>query len=113
MSEDVTRVVRDEPPDDRGRGTGDGGRSWMVVTVALVALLVGLGAGLLLNSGDEQTRTVHRTVTAAAGSATTGDPVTVTQRNVTTIERTVTAAPETETVTVTVPGETATDDGAG
>jgi hypothetical protein len=101
MSDDVTRVVRQEPPEDRG---GDG-RGWMLATVALVALLVGVGAGLLLHGDDEQTRTVRRTVTAAAGApATTAAPVTVTQQSVTTVQT------PAETVTVTVPSETATDD---
>jgi hypothetical protein len=113
MSEDVTRVIHQEPPDDRGRGggRGDDGRGWMVATVALIALLVGLGAGLLVNSGDDEpTRTIRRTVTAAAGTpptATKPEPTTVTERSVTTIVRTVPAPAE--TVTVTVPTETATD----
>jgi hypothetical protein len=111
MSEDVTRVVHQEPPDDRGRrdrGGGDG-RGWMLATVGLVALLLGVGAGLLLHGDDERTRTVHRTVTAAAETPTTTDaePATVTHRSVTTIVRTVPAPAE--TVTVTVPTETATD----
>lgn len=110
MSEDVTRVVHQEPPDDRGgrgdRGRDGSGHGWMLATVALVALLVGAGAGLLLSDGgdDPARTTVHRTVTAPAA-----EPVTLTQRSVTTIERTVTAPVETVTLTVPDVGETATD----
>jgi hypothetical protein len=81
----------------------------MLATVGLVALLLGVGAGLLLHGDDEKTHTVHRTVTAAAQTPTTTnpEPATVTQRSVTTIVRTIPA--QAETVTVTVPTETATD----
>jgi hypothetical protein len=79
---------------------------WMIATVALVALAVGIGAGLLIEgSGDEQTRTVRgatRTVVQTAPPVKTSVEVTVTQPE-RTIERTVTAEPE--TVTVTTPAE--------
>lgn len=81
----------------------------MLATVGLVALALGVVGGLVINGGDEKTRTVHsgvRTVVATAPEpATTSVGVTVTQP-VRTVERTVTAPP----VTVTVPPQTDTTD---
>jgi hypothetical protein len=103
----VTRVSATPPPphDDDPRfyaegGDGDGGRTnaWMLATIAIVALLVGIGAGLLIESGggDTSTETVRIRSTVAG---TNPEAVTVTQPpRETTVVRTQTA-----TVTVTVP----------
>lgn len=80
----------------------------MLAFVALAALAVGVVAGLVINDGDEQTRTVRgstRTVVQTTPPVKTSVGVTVTQPE-RTVERTVTADP----VTVTVPAETGTDD---
>lgn len=109
--DDVTRVVRREPPQPGDRDDGGGGRGWMLATVALIALALGVGAGLLLAGDDDKTRTVRgtvRTVTVAqtAPPATTSLGVTVTQP-----VQTVTAPAE--TVTVTVPSTDAATEPEG
>lgn len=108
MSDETTRFSRyeSEPPPRRGDDDdgGKGGHGWMLAFVALAALAVGVVAGLVINDGDEQTRTVRgatRTVVQTAEPATTSLGVTVTAPE-RTVERTVTADP----VTVTVPAET-------
>lgn len=83
----------------------------MLATVGLLALVLGIGAGLLINGSDEKTRTVRtgvRTVvstTPAASTPASSIGVTVTQP-VETVERTVTIPP----VTVTAPAGATTDD---
>ncbi|WP_027008250.1 hypothetical protein [Conexibacter woesei] len=89
-----------------GDDRGGSGRGWMLAFTGLVALVVGLGAGLLIDSGGGDTKTVHtgvKTVTSTVNTTNLG--VTVRQPT-TTVTQTVTAPPE--TVTVTVPGESAT-----
>jgi hypothetical protein len=101
---------RQPPPEDweRVERRDGGGRGWMLATVGLVALAVGVGAGLLLGDDDGTTRTVsgaERTTTAtvtAPGSATSlGVTVTQPTRTVTQ-EVTVT---EPVTITATTPGQ--------
>ncbi|WP_445151520.1 hypothetical protein [Baekduia sp. Peel2402] len=110
MSDETTRYSRYEsepppPPGDGGGSAGSsGGRGWMLAFVALAALAVGVVAGLVINDGDEQTRTVRgatQTVVKTTAPAKTSVGVTITQPE-RTVERTVTADP----VTVTVPAET-------
>jgi hypothetical protein len=94
------------PGGDRGDDGGGSGRGWMLAFTGLVALVVGLGAGLLIDSGGGDTKTVHtgvKTVTSTVSTTNLG--VTVRQPT-TTVTQTVTAPPE--TVTVTVP-ETETE----
>jgi hypothetical protein len=90
--------------DDRGGGRDDGsggsGRGWMLAFVGVVALAIGVGAGLLIDSGGGDTKTVRtgvRTVTTTGNTTNLG--VTVRQPT-TTVTETVTAPPETVTVTV-------------
>jgi hypothetical protein len=74
----------------------------MLATVALVALAVGVGGGLLLGAGDDApTKTVHgaaKTVTAPPTATSLG--VTVTQPTRTVVE---TVTVTTTTATTTVP----------
>lgn len=101
--QEVTRVSRSGPPHDPGAqrpppAQGGGGRGWMLATVTIIALLLGIGAGFLINGGDEKTKTVRtgvRTVVSTSPAQTVTN-TTVTQE-VRTVER---------TVTVTVPAET-------
>jgi hypothetical protein len=105
------RTQQQRPPDD-GRGNGDrrdgggSGRGWMLAFIGVVALAVGVVAGLLIDSGGGDTKTVHtgvKTVTSTVNTTNLG--VTVRQPT-TTVTETITTPPE--TVTVTVP-ETQTD----
>jgi hypothetical protein len=106
------RQADDLPPRD-GRGRDDdgsgSGRGWMLAFTGLVALVVGVGAGLLIDSGGGDTKTVHtgvKTVTSTVNTTNLG--VTVRQPT-TTVTETVTAPPE--TVTVTVPDGATTTTG--
>jgi alpha-D-ribose 1-methylphosphonate 5-phosphate C-P lyase len=92
----------DDPRYDDGRGRTTG---WMLATIAIVALLVGIGAGLLIDSGGDGTTHTVRIRSTVTAAGTTPEAVTVTQPpRETTVIRTQTA-----TVTVTVP-TTATGD---
>jgi hypothetical protein len=93
-----------QPPDaprrvsDSDNNSGGGSRGWMVATVALIALALGVGGGLLIDSGGGTTKTV-RTGTKTVTVSTNSVGVTVRQPT-TTVTQTVTAPPETVTVTV-------------
>jgi hypothetical protein len=100
--EDVTRVSRYERGGPPPGPPSDGGRAWMLATVGLVALLLGVGVGVLVKDGGKTTtevrtvRSVERTVTVPTEKTTTV-AVTVTQpRTVVrtaTVPVTVTATP--------------------
>jgi cell division septation protein DedD len=109
--EDITRISRSDRPEpgapQAGRApNGDGGgRGWKLATVTIVALVLGIGAGYLINGGDDpKTKTaVHtqvRTVTSSPPEAQTQTSATVTHE-IRTVER---------TVTVTVPAAESTPD---
>jgi hypothetical protein len=82
----------------------------MLATVTIVALLLGVGAGVLINDGDDAKTKTVRTGVRTVVSSTPAQTVTNTTvtREVQTVQRTVTVTVPAETDT-----ETATTDGGG
>lgn len=98
---------QDPRMDDRGKASqsgGGSGRGWMLAFVGLVALVVGVGAGLLIDSGGGDTKTVHTGVKTVISTVNTTNLGVTVRQPTTTVTQTVTAPPE--TVTVTVPDAT-------